>query len=77
MKDQSIDFIVDTANKYLSEHPDLRKGQSLYIATYNFLENYGTITEKQHFDNLLKDTKKDCFYFDSRINPFLRTLEYV
>ena len=75
MRTQSIDYIVKLANTYLSLHPSLRQGESLYLAAYNYLEDYGTIKEKEHFDTLVKDSPIDCYYYDYRINPFIRTLE--
>ena len=52
MRTQSIDYIVKLANTYLSLHPSLRQGESLYLAAYNYLEDYGTVKEKEHFDSL-------------------------
>ena len=75
MKTQSIDYIVSKANSYLETNPGLRKGQSLYLATYNYLKDYGTAKERENFDTLIPHTSKDCFFFDYRINAFIRTLE--
>lgn len=66
MRNEIINKLLQLSEQEHNRHPEWRKGQSIINCTYIYCE---------HLTKDFMHTKVDCFYKDSLINDFLKSLE--